>query len=186
MGRLDGKVAVITGTGNGQARTAALTFTREGAKVVGCDINEETAAETLRLVREAGGEMECLFPVDLSVEADAKRVMDFAAETYGGIDILYNNATSLMAGSAAQMTYDAFDFTLRNTLTLTWLSTKHAIPHLRDGGSIIFIGSQAGLFNTGGSFPGNLSFNFAYSCAKAAVIRFSSIVAVDLAERGIR
>src|SRR6476646_3835178 len=123
MGRLDGKVAVITGTGNGMGRTAALTFTREGAKVVGCDINEETAADTLRLVRDVGGDMECVFPVDLTVEADAKRVMDFAAERYGGIGVLYNNAVGIMAGDPTKMTNEAFDFTIRNTLTLSWLST---------------------------------------------------------------
>src|SRR6516225_994903 len=71
--RLEGKVAVITGTGDGMGRSAALRFCAEGARVVGCDINDETAAETLRLVREAGGEMECLYPLDLSDEAGRHR-----------------------------------------------------------------------------------------------------------------
>src|SRR6476620_12087387 len=128
--------------------------------------------------------MECVFPVDLTVEADAKRVMDFAADRYGGIDVLYNNAVGIMAGDPTKMTNEAFDFTIRNTLTLSWLSTKHAVPHLRDGGSVVFIGSQAGL--PGGSFPGNLTFTFAYQCAKAAVIRLAGSFAIELAPRGIR
>jgi meso-butanediol dehydrogenase / (S,S)-butanediol dehydrogenase / diacetyl reductase len=186
MGRLENKVAVITGTGNGMGRTAALRFAQEGAKIVGCDVNEDTAAETLKLVRDAGGQMECLFPLDLTIESEAKRLMEHAAATFGRIDVLYNNAMGMMAGYPRQMTLQGFDYTIKNTLTLGWLATKHAVPHMRSGGSIVFIGSQGGLTNSGGAFPGNVPMTFAYFIAKAGVIRMSALFATDLAELGIR
>jgi meso-butanediol dehydrogenase/(S,S)-butanediol dehydrogenase/diacetyl reductase len=186
-GRLDGKVVVITGTGDGQGRTAALRFAEEGARVVGCDINEETAAETLRLVREAGGEMECLFPLDLTDESEAHRLMGHAAEVFGGIDVLYNNAMAMRLGRPAEMTLEDWNFTLTNTLTLHFLASKHAIPHLkaRGGGSIIFISSTAG-WNAGTGFSGNMGILFSYSVAKAGLNRFANILAVELGPHDIR
>jgi meso-butanediol dehydrogenase/(S,S)-butanediol dehydrogenase/diacetyl reductase len=185
--RLAGKVAVITGTGDGMGRTASLRFAAEGACVVGCDLNEETAAETLRLVRAAGGEMECVFPLDLADEAATHELMAHAAEVYGGIDILYNNAMGMKLGFPAEMTLEDWNFTLTNTLTIHWLATKHAIPHLRrgGGGSIVFISSVSGA-NLGSGFPGNSPIIFAYSTAKAAINRLATCLAVELAQYNIR
>lgn len=186
-GRLDGKVAVITGTGDGQGRTAAMRFAQEGARVVGCDVNEETAAETLRLVREAGGEMECLFPLDLTDEAEAHRLMAHASDVYGGIDILYNNAMNMKMGYPTDMTLEDWNFTITNVLTLHFLATKHAVPYLRQrgGGSIIFISSVAG-WNAGAGFCGNIPFLFSYSVAKAALNRLATCFAIDLGQHNIR
>jgi meso-butanediol dehydrogenase/(S,S)-butanediol dehydrogenase/diacetyl reductase len=92
-GRLSGKVALISGTGGGQGRVAALMFTREGARVVGCDVDEAAAAETQRLVAEAGGEYVSLAPLDLSERAGADSWVGAAKEAFGGVDILYNNAS---------------------------------------------------------------------------------------------
>jgi len=187
--RLDGKVAVITGTGDGQARTAALRFAAEGATVVGCDINEETASETLRLVREAGGKMDSFFPLDLIDEQKTHDLMEYAAETHGGIDILYNNAMRFALGTAEDLTLDDFNWSIAQTLTIDWLTTKHAIPHFRKrgGGSIINIASVAGLsYGAGTSFPGNLGSCFAYNLAKAAVLRMTTTLAVDLAPIHVR
>jgi NAD(P)-dependent dehydrogenase (short-subunit alcohol dehydrogenase family) len=185
--RLEGKVAIITGTGDGMGRTAALRFCAEGARVVGCDINEETAAETLRLVRETGGEMECLYPIDLSSEAATHRLMTFAVERYGGIDILYNNAYAQKLGAPEHMTLEDFNFTITNTLTISWLAAKHAIPHLRrrGGGAIIFISSASGQ-NFGSGFPGNSPILFSYAAAKAGINRLATCLAVELAQHGIR
>ena len=185
--RLEGKVAVITGTGDGMGRTAALRFCAEGARVVGCDINDETAAETLRLVREAGGEMECLYPLDLSDEAETHRLMMYAADRYGGIDILYNNAYAQKLGAPEHMTLEDFSFTITNTLTISWLASKHAIPHLRrrGGGSIIFISSVSGQ-NFGSGFPGNSPILFSYAAAKAGINRLATCLAVELAQHEIR
>ena len=90
-GRLEGKVAIITGTGSGMGRVAALMFAREGAKIVGCDINP-AAGGVADEVRAAGGEMVSLQPVDLSTAAGADQLVAFALEAYGGFDIIYNNA----------------------------------------------------------------------------------------------
>jgi NAD(P)-dependent dehydrogenase (short-subunit alcohol dehydrogenase family) len=186
-GRLEGKVAVITGTGAGMGRTAALRFAEEGARVVGCDINTEEAAKTCQLVRDAGGTMECLYPLDLSDESQTKRLMAHAAEVFGGIDILYNNAFQQQLGHVDKMTLDGFEFTVRHTLTITWLATKHAIPYLRQrpGSSIILTGSIAGV-SQGAGTPGNVPGFFAYAVSKAGVIRLASLLAVELAEDRIR
>jgi len=90
MGRLDGKVTLITGTAMGMGRAAALLFASEGAKVVGCDLNPEKAEETVRQVRAAGGEMISKAPVDLSNYEQTKAWIDAAAKHYDGIDVLYN------------------------------------------------------------------------------------------------
>lgn len=187
MGRLDGKVAVLTGTGNGQARNVALRFAREGARIVGGDINPETAEETLRLVREAGGEMESLHPIDLSEEDQAHRFIEFAADAFGGFDILYNNAMAQKLGYPESYPLEAWDFTFKNTLTLVWLASKHAIPHFRarGSGSIIFVSSQSGLM-VGTAFPGNEGSTFAYNAAKAALLRLSLSLAIELSPLNVR
>jgi NAD(P)-dependent dehydrogenase (short-subunit alcohol dehydrogenase family) len=90
--RLVDKVVVITGTGDGQGRAAALRFSKEGASVVGCDLNAAAAAETEELVRDAGGEMYSVSPLDLTDEDDVKTLIAGAIERFGCIDALYNNA----------------------------------------------------------------------------------------------
>ena len=146
-GRLDGKVALITGTGGGQGREAALCFAREGAQIVGCDLNADGARETVELVRASGGEMISVDPSDMSDESQVRKVMDAADAAYGGIDILYNNASALRIGRVDQMSLDDFEFTMRNEVTVVWLAIKHAVPLLRarGGGVILNIGSKSGL-----------------------------------------
>jgi NAD(P)-dependent dehydrogenase (short-subunit alcohol dehydrogenase family) len=185
--RLKNKVAVITGTGDGMARTVALRFASEGAAVVGCDINEQTAAETLRLVRDAGGTMEALFPLDLADEAQTHRLMQYAVDAFGGIDILYNNAMAMRMATPLDMPREDFDFTLTNTLTIGWLATKHAVPHMKErgGASIIFVGSVSGA-TFGSGFAGNGPQIFAYSVAKGGVIRMAIALASELGRYGIR
>ena len=93
-GRLEGKVALITGTGGGQGRAAALLFAREGAVVIGCDLKEDGARETVELVRAQGGAIESTHPLDLGESADARRWVVEAAQRHGDFDILYNNAAA--------------------------------------------------------------------------------------------
>ena len=92
MGRLDGKRALVSGTGGGIGRATALLLAREGAHVVGCDLNEETSAETVRLARAAGGTMDAVASADLGTEEGARSWVETAAGLAGGIDILVNNA----------------------------------------------------------------------------------------------
>src|SRR4051794_18691188 len=92
MGTLDGKVVLITGTAGGQGRVAALTFAREGAQVVGCDIQADANTETVELVRRAGGVMTGIAPVDLTDPDQARQLVEDAVAAYGGLDVVYNNA----------------------------------------------------------------------------------------------
>ncbi|MBA4025499.1 MAG: dehydrogenase [Gordonia sp.] len=186
-GRLAGKVAVITGTGRGMARQVALRFAAEGASIVGCDINDEAAEETLEIVRAAGGQMESLHPIDLTNEKDANQLFEFAADKFGGIDIVHNNAMQLRLGSVEDSSLADWQFTLDHTLNVPFLVAKHAIPHLRarGGGSMIFMGSIAGS-NMGTGYPGNLPIIQAYSVAKAGVIRLASCLTNELAAANIR
>lgn len=186
-GRLEGKVAVITGTGRGMAREVALRFAAEGASIVGCDIDPETAQETLGLVRAAGGTMESLHPIDLTDEQAAHDLFEFAVEKFGGVDILDANSMQVRLGSVEGTKLADWQFTLDHTLTAHFLVAKHAIPHFRarGGGSIIFMGSVAGS-NLGSGYPGHLPILAAYSVAKAGVIRLATILANELAPLGVR
>ena len=110
MGRLSGKIALITGTAGGQGRAAALAFAREGAKVVGCDIKVDAAEQTVALVRAEGGEMTSMAPVDLSNEEEATRWVNEAA-------IAHSNAVGL--GAAAYL-----------ALGVVWVVRRHDIEYL--------------------------------------------------------
>ena len=143
-GRLAHKVALISGTGGGQGRVAARMFAREGATVVGCDINADTARETEALLRADGLEMLSLAPVDLAVPAEARRWVEAAVEAHGGVDLLYNNASTPRFGPFADVPVEDYSFTLRNELDVVWHSTQAAWPHLvaRGGGAILNVSSQ--------------------------------------------
>jgi meso-butanediol dehydrogenase/(S,S)-butanediol dehydrogenase/diacetyl reductase len=182
-GRLDGKVAMITGTGGGQGRAAALVFAREGAKVVGCDVKVEGSRETVEMVRAAGGDMIALEPLDLTDEDNVKRWIDLGAKTYGGIDILYNNAASAKFGPMETMSLADWNFTMANEANVIFLAVKHAIPHFRarGGGSIINTASTVGLEGTR-SGPGAI----AHSAAKGAVVAMSNHMVSELASLNVR
>jgi NAD(P)-dependent dehydrogenase (short-subunit alcohol dehydrogenase family) len=169
MGRLAGKVALITGTGVGMGRAAALLFAAEGATVVGCDLNPETSAETVRLVREAGGAMISKAPVDLSSYDATQLWVDEAAATHGGIDVLYNNASLPVVGAWDELTIDGWHAGIRNELDLVFYACKVAWPHLvaRGGGSIINVASIAAI--RGAAFFQQA----AHGAAKGGVLSFT-------------
>jgi NAD(P)-dependent dehydrogenase (short-subunit alcohol dehydrogenase family) len=145
MGRLDGKIALITGTARGMGRSAALLFAAEGARVVGCDVLADEADETVALVREAGGEMVSMAPVDISTEEGARGWVDAAVAAYGGIDVLYNNASSPRVGPYTELTPADWHYTIRNELDIVHFVTTAAWPHFveRGGGCIINTASIA-------------------------------------------
>ena len=127
-GRLEGKVALITGTADGQGRAAALAFAREGARVVGCDLKTALAEETVRMVKDAGGEMVSMQPLDLNDEQALIGWLDFAVAEYGDFDILYNNASGVRAGTIESLTREQWDYNLANEITIVFLAIKHALP----------------------------------------------------------
>lgn len=181
-GLLEGKIALITGTGRGQGRAAALAFTADGATVVGCDMNAEEQEETVRLVEAAGGKIDSEAPVDL-LDPDAnRRWINQAAERHGGIDILYNNAALTRMAWIPEMSLEDFQFTIAAEIDLVFVATQAAWPHLiaRGGGVILNVASLAGMF---GSPVTPMS---AHCAGKAAVIGFTRQVAAEGAPHGIR
>jgi meso-butanediol dehydrogenase/(S,S)-butanediol dehydrogenase/diacetyl reductase len=182
LGRLSGKIALITGTGTGIGRTAALTFAREGARVVGCDVNVAGSAETVAMVRDAGGEMTAMAPVDLGDANAAAAWVDEAVAVYGGIDVLYNNASTQRFGALDELSVEDWDFTIRNELDLVYYTVRAAWKHLiaNGGGSIINVGSIAGM-RAVEFMPQN-----AHSAAKGAVIALTLQLVAEGGRHGIR
>jgi meso-butanediol dehydrogenase / (S,S)-butanediol dehydrogenase / diacetyl reductase len=143
MGKLTDKVALISGTGSGIGRAAALEFAAQGAIVCGCDVNADNAAETQRLVKDIGGEMLSVAPADLSTSGGACRWVSAAVEAYGGIDILYNNASAMRNTPFGEMPDEDWYFTIDNELHVVYHPTRAAWPHLvaRGGGVILNMAS---------------------------------------------
>ena len=185
-GRLAGKVALVTGTADGQGRAVALRFAREGARVVGCDLKAELAQETVEMVRAAGGEMVSMQPLNLDDEDQVKGWIDFAVEHYGDFDILYNNASGVRGGTIESLSRADWDFNLANEITILFLATKHALPVFKrkGGGVILNTGSIAGM--VGAAMPGNVPGNLVHNVSKGAVIRMTEHLAVELSPHNIR
>jgi NAD(P)-dependent dehydrogenase (short-subunit alcohol dehydrogenase family) len=182
-GRLENRTVVITGTGGGQGRVAALRFAAEGATVVGCDLNIEGAEQTVAMVREAGGTMTSTQPVDLGDPAAVKSWIADAAADHGKIDVLYNNASAPQFGSITGMTDAQWHANVRNELDLVFFACRAAWPHLAAAGSssIINIASTHGI-NALRTSPGG----FAHAATKHAVIGMTRELANDGGPVGIR
>ena len=182
MGRLDRKVALITGTGGGQGRAAAQMFAREGARIVGCDLKVEGNQETLQLVGAQGGTMVGLEPLDLTNPEEAQRLVGAAVEAFGGIDILYNNASAQRFSPFAEITAEDWRFTMSNDLEIVLPVTQAAWPHLieRGGGSIIITTSTAALRGTR-TFP-----TLMHATAKAGIVGFTRALAAEGSAHKIR
>jgi meso-butanediol dehydrogenase/(S,S)-butanediol dehydrogenase/diacetyl reductase len=143
VGRLEGKVALITGTGGGQGRAAAVLFAKEGAKVVGCDLKVDGAKQTVEMAKAAGGEMVSIQPVDLSDGNQVKKWIDFAIKTYGHFEILYNNAASGKFASIDEMTEEDWHFTMRNELDLIYFACHYAWPYLKASGNGVILNTAS-------------------------------------------
>jgi NAD(P)-dependent dehydrogenase (short-subunit alcohol dehydrogenase family) len=180
MGRLDGKVAVITGAGSGIGRASAVRFASEGATVVIADLNPRGGEETVAECKKAGGRA-VFHRVDVTVEADIKAAVDRAAAEFGKLNVIFNNAGLAGAvGKIEETTAENWDRTLAILLRAMFLGMKYAVPEMRKagGGSIISTASIAGL--RGGAGP------HAYSAAKAAVINLTRSVALEVGKDRIR
>jgi NAD(P)-dependent dehydrogenase (short-subunit alcohol dehydrogenase family) len=177
--RLQDRVALITGTGKGMGRAAALRFSAEGARVIGCDLDAAANAATVADVRAAGGTMDGMAPVDLGDPDQARKWVADAVAIHGRIDILYNNASACRFVTIDKMTDDDWFFTVRNELDLVSHVTRAAWAHLcKNGGVIINTASVAG---HGGGAGG-----FGHSTTKAGVLAMTKVMAAEGGRHGIR
>jgi NAD(P)-dependent dehydrogenase (short-subunit alcohol dehydrogenase family) len=182
MGRLDGKRALVSGTGGGIGRATALLFAREGAHVVGCDLNADTSEETVKLARDGGGRMDHIAPVDLATEAGARQWVSAAADLAGGVDILVNNASAIRFGPIDSLSFTDWSFTIRHELDIVFLCTQAAWPHLiaAGGGSIVNVASISA--SRGAFFmPQN-----AHGAAKGGVLALTYQLVIEGGPHGIR
>jgi len=180
--RLQSKVCIITGTGSGMGRAAALRFAQEGARIVGCDVNAATGSATLEMVKNQGGEMVSLQPCNMALRADVDRLMTLAEQTYGGVDVLYNNGSMAYFAWLPDMTYDTWSNTLREEIDLVFHACQAVFPLMRrrGGGSIINVGS------TSGKIAYQVLPALAHMAAKGGVIAMSKQIAMEGGPHGIR
>jgi NAD(P)-dependent dehydrogenase (short-subunit alcohol dehydrogenase family) len=178
MGRLDGKVVVITGAGGGIGREAAVLFSDEGASVCVADVSAEQGEETAAACREAFFQ-----PVDVADSASVEAMYAATAQRYGGIDVLYNNAGIMPADDASvlETAPEAWERVLDVNAKGVFLCCKHGIPHLleRGGGSVINVASFVALMGAATS-------QIAYTASKGAVLSLTRELAVEFARRGVR
>lgn len=179
MGRLDNKVAVITGAAGGMGKADALLFAREGAKVAITDLQDDKIKDVVAEIEALGGEAIGL-KHNVASEEDWVRVVDETLKKFGKIDILVNNAGISNATPFMDLTVEGWEKTMTINVTSIFLGQKYVIPHMIEagGGSIVNISSIAGL--TGGSGAGP------YTASKGAVRMLTKATAVDYAKHNIR
>jgi len=181
-GRLQGKVCIITGSGGAMGRAACRMFAAAGATVVGCDINESSAAQTVELVNSDGLRMDSVHPCDLSLPSEAARLVAATIDRHGRVDALYNNGGGVEMAWLADMTPEQWSFTLRNELDLIFHATKAVWPHMlaRRSGSIINVGS------TSGHIAYRVLPAVAHCAAKGGVIAMTRHLAMEGGPHGVR
>ena len=180
--RLADKVCIITGAGGGMGRVAARMFAAEGAKVVVAEFSEAAGEETVRLVREGGGEASFV-KVDVSTESSAKAMVDRAIATYGRVDVLYNNAGIMPEADHSVIDTDVatWDQVMAVNVRGVFLGCKYAIPVMveQGSGSIINIASFVAIL--GCSVPQD-----AYTASKGALLSLTRSLAVQFGPTGVR
>jgi NAD(P)-dependent dehydrogenase (short-subunit alcohol dehydrogenase family) len=176
-GRLEGKVAVITGAGGGIGLATARRFAAEGAKVVCADVNAEAGAKA---AAEVGG---LFVEVDVTSEEQVRALFQTAVDTYGGLDIAFNNAGISPPDDDSILTteLDAWDRVQQVNLTSVYLCSKYAIKHMQatGGGSIINTASFVAVL-------GSATSQISYTASKGGVLAMSRELGVQFAREGIR
>lgn len=180
--RLKGKVALITGAGSGIGRESALLFAGEGAAVVAADVDDRGGEETVAMIRERGGRA-AYVQADVSKAAHCERMVAFAEEEFGRLDVLFNNA-GIMHGQdddAVSTDEAIWDLTMNINAKGVFLGCKYGVPALRraGGGSIINTASFVALL--GAATP-----QVAYTASKGAVLALTRELAVVHARENIR
>ncbi len=180
VGRVEGKIAVITGSASGIGRATALLLAREGATVIVADIDESGVERTAELVTAAGGKSYAV-RCDVGSESDVVNLMDSAVERFGRLDVLHNNAYWAPKDvPVVETTIEDWQRTLTVSLTSVFLGCRAALPHMiaGGGGAIVNTASTAGL--------SALPRFAAYTAAKGGVVALTRSVALDYGRHGVR
>lgn len=175
MGRLDNKVAIVTGAGRGLGRGIAMKLAEEGAKVVVADMNP--ADNVVKEIEEAGGTA-AAFAVNVAKQEDVQALVAFAVEKFGTLDIMVNNAGINRDGMLHKMSVENWNLVIDVDLTGCFYGTQEAIKYMRprESGRIINISS--------GSWLGNIG-QANYAAAKAGVVGLTKTAARENARKGI-
>jgi 3alpha(or 20beta)-hydroxysteroid dehydrogenase len=181
MGKLGGKVALVSGGARGQGAVEARTFAREGAKVVFGDVRDDEGKKVEAGIRDTGGDVVYVH-LDVTSEADWRNAVQLTVDRYGKLDILINNAGIVIPRVPIdERTVEDWDRVMAVNARGVFLGTKHAIPAMRrvGGGSIVNISSVAGIGQSLHQEP-------AYAASKGAVRIFTKVTASQHAKDGIR
>jgi 3-oxoacyl-[acyl-carrier protein] reductase len=178
MVNLEGRIALITGSGQGIGKHIAVDFARYGATVITNDISEDRAENTLEEIRQAGGDGTA-FTNDVTDAEQVDSMVKQVIDTYGQIDILVNNAGTTRDNLIVRMSEDEYDFILRTNLKSAWLCSKAVVrPMMRKKyGRIVNMSSASGLMGQMGQTN--------YSTSKAGMIGLTKALAREVASRGI-
>src|SRR3989442_4942798 len=179
MGRLEGKVCVITGAGSGIGRASARLFAREGARVVVSDIDLEAAGETVEGITQAGGEA-AAEQVDVTDQAQTEALARRVMQRFDRVDVLFNNAGIGGVGDVLETEPELFDRVMRVNVRGVYLMSRAIVPHMirQRSGSIINMSSC--IADIG------LARRVSYAASKGAVLSMTKSMQVDLAQHGIR
>lgn len=184
-GRLANKKVLLLGAGSvgdgiGNGRAMAILFAREGAEIVGVDLDRPAAEETARLVKADGNQM-IVMSGDVTDAADLARIIDEAEKTLGRIDILLNNVGGSIPGGPEEITPDQWDAQFRFNVDYVHQSTRILAPRMakQGGGSIVNISSIAGVPHLGHDLA-------AYAASKAALQQYTKVASVRYAAQNVR
>jgi NAD(P)-dependent dehydrogenase (short-subunit alcohol dehydrogenase family) len=180
-GRLSGKVCVVTGTGGSMGRATAVTFAREGALLVGCDVAPEPAEETVELVRAAGGEMVSMQPCHLTDPADCAKLVELAVGEFGRIDVLFNLAARSHFHRIEDFTDEEWEAAQKHEVDLVFYLTRAAWHRLKASHGVV-----VNMASLNGSLGFKLLPALAPTTNKAAIIGMTRQLALEGSERGIR
>jgi 3-oxoacyl-[acyl-carrier protein] reductase len=180
LGRLKGRVAIITGANSGIGRATARLFAREGAKVVCCDIQETISPRIDQLIKDKEGGAAVFATIDVTKPEDCERMVKIALDSFGGVDILYNNAGAGIRKKVHEHTDDEWNFVLDTNLNAMFRGARAVLPHFikKKSGNIVTTASTFGLLASP-NYPG-------YCATKAAIINLTREMAMDYGPLGIR
>ncbi len=183
--RLKGKIAIVTGAGCvgpgwGNGRATCVRFAEEGARIFAVDLRADTMEETLTRVRDAGGEIEP-YLCDVTDRAAVEAMVAACIDRFGSVDILVNNVGGSAKGGPTDLDEKDWDRQMDFNLKSVYLACRSVLPHMaaQGSGAIVNTSSTSGTRYTG-------SAQVAYASAKAAVIQFSRVTAVEFAPKGVR